>query len=67
MSFSIANKDTLNTVPIVDKQIIFSVDEQTMYVDLANADGEVVRSPYLADLPGRVSELEEVAARLAEI
>lgn len=67
MSFSIANKDTLSAVPLIDKQIIFSVDEQTMYVDLAKADGEVVRSPYLADLPGRVSELEEVAARLAEI
>ena len=67
MSFSIANKDTLSAVPLIDKQIIFSVDEQTMYVDLANADGEIARSPYLAGLPGRVAELEEVAAQLSDI
>lgn len=45
MSFAITNKNTLSTVPLKDKQVIFSVDEQAIYADLYE-DGEVRRKQY---------------------
>lgn len=66
MSYAITNSEKLSTVPLEDKQIIFSQDDQIIYVDLYE-NGEILRKAYLSNLPGRVAELESVASRLENI
>ena len=71
MSFGITESAGLDSVPKIDKQILFSTDDGKLYADFHDKEsGEVVRKMYGADitaLENSVAELQEVAARLAEL
>ena len=71
MSYGITTSENIDKVPVIDKQILFSIDEGRLYADLYNKEtGTVERKIYGADtteLEQSVSELQQVADRLAKI